>query len=217
MTELRDPAVAPNLSSAPMGEHASDAPKHASDAPTLAAEEFEGNDPPTIVDASKAAQVTPQALTRPVLGPALWIASTTLWSYVISGQFVLRSGMPEVLGVGLVVGVLVSTAYLACGRSLELLPARGQEARKARFVKPTWIGVALAAGVLLLTSLVFSRASDGVTMLFLFVLTLVGVVFGKRFTGRPQQRLRGARRALGVGLWIAAVVLSLVVILSAVN
>jgi len=42
-------------------------------------------------------------------------------------------------------------------------------------------------------------------------------VFGKRLTGRPLEPLRGARRALSAGLWVAAVGLSLVVLVSTAN
>ena len=155
--------------------------------------------------------------TRPLLGPALWIGGATLWAYVVAGQFVLRADMPEVLGIGFVVGVMVSTAYLACGRSLERLPARGAEAQRARFVKPTWVGVAVAAGVVVLISLLLTRAGDGPAMLLLLLISLAGVVLGKRFTGRPLTPLRGGRRALGVVLWITSVVLALMVVTSAVG
>lgn len=210
MTELRDPAVAPHLP--PAGTEA-----RAPATPLLASEEFEGNEAPTIVDQRKAAEIASHARTRPLLGPAAWIGGTTLWSYVVAGQFVLRANMPEVLGIAFVVGVLVTTAYVACRRSLELLPARGEDEQKARFVKPTWVGVAAAAGVVFVASLVASGLGDAPAMLLLLIASGGGVVFGQLWTGRPRERLRAGRRALGVVAWAAAVVLGLVVVLSAVR
>lgn len=208
MTELRDPEVAPKTSDPPIGEPVM--------APEVVPEDqFARNEAPTINEQKP--ELAFRAPTRPLLGPALWIAGATLWAYVVAGQFVLRAQMPEVLGIGFVVGVLVSTAYLACGRSLELLPARGAEEQKRRFVKPTWVGVLVAAGAVLVFSLIFARAGDGPVMLFLLVSSLVGVILGKRFTGRPRVRLSLGRRVLGFGLWLAAVLLALIVILSAVS
>jgi hypothetical protein len=181
----------------------------------LASEEFEGNEAPTIVDERKAAEIGSHARTRPVLGPAAWIGGATLWSYVVAGQFVLRANMPEVLGVALVAGVLVTTAYVACGRSLELMPARNGEEQKARFVKPTWVGFAAAAGIVLLASLVASGIGDAAAMLLLLLASGAGVVVGQRWTGRPRKQLSGGRRALAIVAWVAAVVLALVVVLSA--
>lgn len=208
MTELGDPEVAPKNSDLPIREPVP-APEVVPD------DQFARNEPATINEQKP--ELAFRAPTRPLLGPALWIAGATLWAYVVAGQFVLRAQMPEVLGIGLVVGVLVTTAYLACGRSLELLPARGAEEQRRRFVKPTWVGVVVAAGAVLVFSLIFSGAGDGPVMLFLLLASLVGVILGKRFTGRPRTQLSFGRRVLGVGLWLSAVLLALIVILSAVN
>jgi hypothetical protein len=209
VTELREPAVAPNPPSAP-----SERTRTASE---LEPDAFHANEPPTIVEEPKPLPVALHAATRPLLGPATWIGGTTLWSYVVAGQFVLRAGTPEVLGVGFVVGVLVSTAYVACRRSLELLPAIGEDARKARFLRPTWRGVGVAAAVVLVASLAWSRAGDGPTMLFLLATSCACVVLGKHYTGKPRTRLRTRWRVLGIVAWVAAVALSLMVVVSAVN
>jgi hypothetical protein len=209
VTEPREPAVAPQPASTPA--------ERTLTAPELEPDVFHANEPPTVVEEPKSPPVALRAPTRPLLGPATWIGGTTLWSYVVAGQFVLRAGTAEVLGVAFVVGVLVSTAYVACRRSLELLPAIGEDARKARFVRPTWMGVALAAAVVLVASLAWSRAGDGPTMLFLLATSCACVVLGKHYTGKPRTRLRTRWRVLGIVAWVAAVALSLVVVVSAVN
>jgi hypothetical protein len=197
--------VAPNPSSA-LSDRAPAAAE-------LQPEAFETNEPPTFVEQPKPAELPLQAATRPLLGPATWVAGAALWSYVVAGQLVVRVGMPELLGIAFVLGVLVTTAYVACGRSLELLPVRGEDARRARFVKPTWVGVALAAALVFVAALVGAGVGDGAAMLFLLVASCAGVVLGKRFTGRPPERLRGSWRAVGVIAWVAAVTLSLGVLL----
>lgn len=208
MTELRDPEVAPKTSDLPISEPG----------PTrelIPEDQFARYEPPTINEQKP--ELAFRTATRPLLGPALWIAGATLWAYVVAGQFVLRARMPEVLGLGFVLGVLVTTAYVACERSLELLPARGAEEQRRRFVKPTWVGFVMAAGAVLVFSLIFSRAGDGLVMLLLLLSSLAAVMSGKRFTGRAGKRLPFWRRVLGVGLWLAALLLALTVVLSTVN
>ena len=121
--------------------------------------------------------------------------------------------LPEVLGIAFVVGVLVTTAYVACGRSLELLPDRG-ETTEARFGEPTWsesrpqlgfVRSSLVASGLAMLKRCCCCGSEG-----------AGVVVGQRGTGDRASRAE-RRRALGVLAWAAGVVLGLVVVLSAVR
>ena len=220
MTELRDPSVAPNLSSTSpgLGDSLHGAVGNATaDQPDEVELATNPRGQPTAE--LEAARVPWRAPTRPTLGPALWLGGATLWAYVVAGQFVVLAGMPEVLGLAFVCAVFVSAAFLAVSRTLELMPATGAEERKARVVRPAAFGVGFALAAIVFAAMLGSSSSDtdGLAMLGLMFLGGVGVIAGKRFTGRPLERVSGGRRAFGIALWVMALGLTLMVVASAVH
>lgn len=130
----------------------------------------------------------------PVLGASLWIFGALLWAYVVMGEWVLRVGLPEVLGA-----LAVIAAYgLAWLSSVRHLTAPADRWRK---LLPGGVGFGLFVATIFAVTLLFGTARQSVagaiTVLLWFFSASVYVA-GRYVTARPRVTQTRARVAATV-------------------
>jgi hypothetical protein len=156
---------------------------------------------------------------RPLLGPGLWLFGTALWAYVIVGQLVVAQDFPEPLGA---VGVLFAFGvawYFAIELSFAADPPP-PHARSSRILLPAAIAFSFWFGTAVIAALIGASGagSDAPLTVGLWLFSLVPFFIGRRMTHpgwRPPADT--ARRVVGVLLWVGAVLVTLVALVSVFN
>jgi len=156
---------------------------------------------------------------RPLLGPSLWVAGVLLWAYVVMGILTTtrlpftarRVPLPEGTALVLVIAAYASAGVLAVQRSLAILD--GDSGRRAGGIAAGAMGfwMLFVFGAMVLALLGFPEA------LVTFILILwsgVAVWLGRRLTNRAALPNPDRNRVVPIGLWIGAVVVSLVALLA---
>lgn len=153
---------------------------------------------------------------EPTLGPALWLFGTTLWAYVVAGQLVVSQDFPEpvaVLGVLFAVGV---SWFFAIEQSF-LVEEPSRETRLQRIFLPLGMALGLWLATLLMSAVIGLTSRDDIDSaitLSLWLLSLVPFFVGRRISkGTSRSVQDGARRALGILLWIGAAFVTLIALL----
>jgi dipeptide/tripeptide permease len=152
---------------------------------------------------------------HPVLGPALWLFGSALWSYVVAGELVVAQGFPEpfgALGVLFAIGV---TWLFAIEHSFRA-DAPTPETRSQRLFAPLGMALGLWLATLLISAVVglSSRANlDGLITVGLWLFSLIPFFVGRRMTRSQHSQPDAGRRALAVLLRIGAALITLVALL----
>jgi hypothetical protein len=151
-----------------------------------------------------------------VLGPALWLFGTALWAYLVAGQLVVTQDFPEPLAAFGVLFALGAAWYFAIEHSF-LAQQPSKETRLMRIFAPLgiaflfWLATLLVGTVIGLSS---NEDIDSLITLGLWLSSLIPFFVGRRMTRvaapSPQD---GARRALGILLWVGAAVVTLVALI----
>lgn len=140
----------------------------------------------------------------------LWISGALLWAYVVSGEYVIRADLPEVLGVLGVLGALAASWHKATSS----LPADPLWPRAL----PGLLALGLGAAVVIFGLIVADALHFGHSELFGLVLLALGVL--SYFAGRRLTKLPAAlpasrgRRAISVVLWMIASVATLIALVN---
>jgi dipeptide/tripeptide permease len=156
---------------------------------------------------------------RPVLGPALWLFGSALWSYVVAGELVVAQGFPEVFGALGVLFALGVTWLFALEHSFLNDPPT-PETRAQRVFAPLGIALALWLTALLLSAAVglSSNANlDGLITCGLWLFSLIPFFIGRRMTRSRHAELGPSRRALAILLSIGAALVTVVALLSVLD
>ena len=151
-------------------------------------------------------------VTRPLLGPALWTAGVTLWSYVAFGRLVVNQGFPEVAAFPIVMFCFAVSAYVSLERSFAVEPPLTPREGRGRIVRTLALATGLFFGSVSLAVMIGLTSNEDLDALLSLFLTVLGIV--AFFVGRRGVQARwlaegAAQRALGVLLWIASIALTL--------
>ena len=186
---------------------------------------------PTVVEAPyrTALEAAPAFVARAspavtVWGPVLWTFGIVLWSYVVIGQLVTTyaPGRHSLLlgeGTGILFVLVASFVAWIVGlrRSLHASPAAAWGGRLARGVvlgmlaSMSWCTVTVGASI---AGQAGSKNADGTVTVFLLVVSIAALLYGRRLSppvdASPTQR----RRTLARLAWTGAAVLTLIALVA---
>lgn len=150
---------------------------------------------------------------HPLLGPSFWVFGTVTWAYVVVGELVVSLGLPELLGLVL---VLSSTGYawvLASGL------ADGEPFAVKRLLS-LGFGLALFSTLLAVTVTVLGshRQSQvaAVTVMLWFV-SVFALLLGRRWTRRARPPRSSGDRLRSAAIWTLSVIATLIAMISAMD
>lgn len=155
---------------------------------------------------------------RPLLGPSLWVGGVLLWAYVVMGILTTtplpftakRTPLDEGTAVLFVIAAFTTAGVIAVRRSLVV--ANGASAPRAGGIAASAVSlwILFVFGAMVLALLGFPEA----LVTFLLILwSLFAVLLGYRLTNRGLPR-PDRDRVVTFGVWIGAVILSLMALLS---
>lgn len=165
-------------------------------------------EPPQQIAASFRAHAT-----YPLLGPSSWVFGALTWAYVVVGELVVNLGLPEALGVLLVLG---STAYAwalasGLGDGVPFTPKRLLS-----------LGVGLASFALLLgiTVSIFGshrRSHVAAITVLLWFVGVFALLLGRRWTTRVGRVRSTGDRLRSAAIWTLSVIATLIAMISAMD
>jgi len=136
---------------------------------------------------------------RPLLGVSLWCFGALFWSYLVAGEIVVWSAVPEALGVLAVMGAF----GLAWYRGTSQMPRLPHW----RWLLPGIIGFCLWLITLLMSSAIFStggRSSAEMTALLLWSFAASVYTLGRHLTALNPAPLSQRARAARLAFWLIA-------------
>jgi hypothetical protein len=157
--------------------------------------------PPMMETALEVPPLTPwQTLVRRLTWSAgLRIASALLWAYVVLGEFVVNTGMPEALATSWLLVVLVGTWLGAMFRLHRLVPEPGSG--QLRLLGSAGLAIAFFAAAVLVVTIAGSLLAlpiDGFITLLLLIVSVGFRVYAARTDPCGQQKLAIGWRVAGV-------------------
>ena len=153
--------------------------------------------------------VRPRRVQRPLLGASLWCFGALFWAYLVAGEIVVWTAVPEALGVLAVMGAF----GLAWYRGTSQLPRLPQW----RWLLPGIIGFCLWLLMLLMSTAIFStggRSSAEMAALLLWSFAASVYALGRRLTALNPVPLSPRARAGRIAFWVIA---GLATLLAGVN
>lgn len=143
--------------------------------------------------------VRPQRVQRPLVGATLWCFGALFWSYLVAGELVVWTAVPEALGV-----VAVLSAFgLAWHRATSQMP----QAPRWRWLLPGIIAFFAWLIALAMSTAVFStggRKEAELAALLLWSFAAASYALGRRLTAQHDVPLSPNARTGRIGLWLIA-------------
>jgi hypothetical protein len=136
---------------------------------------------------------------RPLVGVSLWCFGALFWSYLVVGEIVVWTAVPEVLGVLAVMGAF----GLAWYRGTSQMPRLPQW----RWLLPGIIGICLWLVTLLMSTAMFStggRSKAELAALLLWSFAAASYALGRRLTALDRVALSPPARAGRIAFWLIA-------------
>jgi len=169
--------------------------------PPLAAEHTAPPPPaePSFPDFPLDPWVRPRRVQRPLVGVSLWCFGALLWAYLVVGEIVVWTAVPEALGV-----LAVLSAFgLAWYRGTSQLP----RASRVRILVPGIIAFCSWLVVLVMSGAVFDtavRKDAELTALLLWSLAASAYALGRHLTALDSAPASKLERASHIALWLIA-------------
>jgi hypothetical protein len=156
-------------------------------------------DEPSFPDFPLDPWVRPRRIQRPLVGVSLWCFGALLWSYLVVGEIVVWTAVPEALGV-----LAVMSAFgLAWYRGTSQLP----RASRVRILLPGLIAFCSWLVVLVMSSAVLNTAARKdaeLTALLLWSLAASAYALGRHLTALNRVPASRLERASHIALWAIA-------------
>ena len=149
--------------------------------------------------------VGPQRVQRPLVGVSLWCFGALFWSYLVVGEIVVWTSVPEVLGVLAVVGAF----GLAWYRGTSQMP----RAPHFRILLPGIIAFFSWLVMLAMSTAVFStggRSKAEMAALLLWSFAASSYALGRHLTGLKRVPLSKPARAGRIACWVIAALATLI-------
>ncbi|HEX2670686.1 MAG TPA: hypothetical protein VHM25_07440 [Polyangiaceae bacterium] len=143
--------------------------------------------------------VRPQRVQRPLLGASLWCFGALFWAYLVVGEIMVWTALPEIMGVLAVLGAYGLAWYHATSQ----LP----QAPRWRWLLPGIIAFFVWLIVLLVSTAVFStggRKEAELAALLLWSCAGASYALGRHLTAQQRVPLTPNARAGRVALWLIA-------------
>jgi len=143
--------------------------------------------------------VRPKRVQRPLVGATLWCFGALFWAYLVVGEIVLWTAVPEALGVLAVLG----TFGVAWQRATSQMP----QAPRVRWLLPGIIAFFGWLFALLVCSALFStggRDKAELTALLLWSIAAATYALGRHLTAQNRLPLSMRARAGRIALWVIA-------------
>jgi hypothetical protein len=143
--------------------------------------------------------VRPQRVQRPLLGVSLWCFGALFWSYLVVGEIVVWTAVPEALGALAVLGAFGVAWYHGTSQ----MP----RAPHWRILLPGIIAFFSWLITLLVSTAVFStggRKNAELVALLLWSFSATAYALGRRLTALNQVSLSTRARAGRIALWVLA-------------
>jgi len=143
--------------------------------------------------------VRPRRAPRPLLGISLWCFGALFWSYLVVGEIVIWTAVPEALGVLAVMGAFA----VAWHHGTSQMP----RAPHWRILLPGIVAFGSWLVALLMCSAVFStggRKNAELAALLLWSFSASAYALGRRLTGLNRVSLSARARAGRIALWVIA-------------
>jgi hypothetical protein len=143
--------------------------------------------------------VRPRRVQRPLLGASLWCFGALFWSYLVAGEIVVWTAVPEALGVLAVMGAFGLAWYGGTSQTPRL--------PHWRWLLPGIIGFCLWLLTLLISTAIFStggRSSAEMAALLLWSFAASVYALGRRLTALDSVPLSPRARAGRIALWVIA-------------
>lgn len=143
--------------------------------------------------------VQPQRVQRPIVGASLWCFGALFWSYLVVGEIVVWTAVPEVLGVLAVLGAFA----VAWNRAVSQMP----QAPRWRWLLPGISAFFVWLVALAMSSAVFStsgRKQAELAALLLWSFAATCYALGRHLTAQHRVALSRNARAGRIALWLIA-------------
>ncbi|HET7538512.1 MAG TPA: hypothetical protein VFK05_01525 [Polyangiaceae bacterium] len=153
--------------------------------------------------------VRPRRIPRPLLGVSLSCFGALLWSYLVVGEIVVWTALPEAVGVLAVMGVFGVAWY----RGTSQMPAMP----RWRWLLPGIVGFFAWLFTLILSTSVFStgeRSNAEMAALLLLAFAAGAYALGRHLTALVRVPLSPPARAGRIAFWVVA---SLATLMAGVN
>ena len=141
--------------------------------------------------------VRPRRIQRPLLGISLWCFGALLWSYLVAGEMVVWTAVPEALGVLAVLGAFAVAWYHGTSQ----MP----RAAHWRILLPGLIGFFSWLITLLICSAVFEtggRRNAELAALLLWSFSATAYTLGRHLTALNYVSLSKPARAGRIACWV---------------
>ncbi|HKO52106.1 MAG TPA: hypothetical protein VJV79_30560 [Polyangiaceae bacterium] len=141
----------------------------------------------------------PRRVPRPLVGVSLWCFGALFWSYLVVGEIVVWTAVPEALGVLAVLGAFGVAWY----RGTSQMPA----APRWRVLLPGVIAFCSWLVALLMSAAVFStggRKNAELAALLLWAFAAGAYALGRRLTALNRVSSSPLERVSRIALWVIA-------------
>jgi len=142
--------------------------------------------------------VRPQRVQRPLVGATLWCFGALFWSYLVVGEIVVWTAVPEALGVIAVLSAFGLAWYRATSQMAQ--------APRWRWLVPGIIAFFAWLLMLAMSTAVFetgARKQAELAALLLWSFAATSYVLGRHLTAQQRVPLSPNARAGRIALWLA--------------
>ena len=156
-------------------------------------------DEPSFPDFPLDPWVRPRRIQRPLVGVSLWCFGALLWAYLVVGEIVVWTAVPEALGVLAVLGAFALAWYR--GTSQLSRASRGSWLVPGIIAFCSWLVVLVICGAVFNTAV---RKDAELTALLLWSLAAGTYALGRHLTALNPVPASKLERASHIALWLIA-------------
>jgi hypothetical protein len=154
-----------------------------------------------------------QQSNHPLLGPSLWTSGALSWAYVVVGEFVVNLGLPEAVGVV----VVLASVFATWAHAVRLREGAWFSVSK---LAPLLLGLLLFLGLMFVAVSVLgsqSRTQTSAVTIVLWFVSVFAFLLGRHWTALPHYGQTKSARIRTIAVWMLSGFASCVAMISAMD